>query len=120
ENDAANRRLSQKWQALAARVEQLAVEARLIGRLELRQIEVDALAAISLRAARVEQRQRRTEDGGVDGGAVDAHVGLVQVQAALTMHEERQLPRRHLVLALALGVVEVELVVHGGQPVGGG
>src|SRR5207244_1088222 len=50
----------------------------------------------------------------------DANVGFVQVHAALAMHEERQLARRDLVFALALGVVEIELATHRGQPVDGG
>ncbi len=120
EDDAADGRVPQKRQPLAARVEQLAIEARLVGRLELRQVEVDALAAIGLRAAGVEQRQGGAEDGRVHRGVVDAHVGFVQVHAALTMHEERQLARRDLVFALALGVVEIELATHRGQPVDGG
>ena len=105
--------------ALAAQVEELAVDARLGRELELGQIEVDALPALGLGPAGVEERERRAEHGGVDRGAVHRDVGLDQVDAALAVHEERQLALGDLVLALALDVTEVELALHRGHPVVG-
>ena len=58
--------------------------------------------AVGLRPPGVEEGQRGAEDGGGDGRAVDRHVGLVEVQAALAVHEERQLAVRDPVVRFAL------------------
>ena len=104
---------------LAAGVEEVAIQARLRRRLELRQVEVNALAAVGLRAPGVEEREGCAQDGGGDGRAVDADVRLVQVESALPMHEERQLALGDTVLPVALAIGVGQLAIHGGQSVVG-
>ena len=51
------------------------------------------------------------------GAPSTRHLGLVEVQAALAVHEERQLAVGDPVLAIALAVDEAKLAVHRGQTV---
>ena len=78
EGDAADHRVLQEGQALAARVEEVPVPHALGRALELGQVEVDALAAVGLGAPRVVERERGAEDGGGDRRAVHRHLGLVE------------------------------------------
>jgi hypothetical protein len=71
----------QPRQPLAAEIEEVAVHPRLGGELQLGQVEVDALTALGLAPAGVEERERGPEDGGIDGRAVHGDVGLVEVDA---------------------------------------
>src|SRR5207253_9700522 len=113
----ANRRVLEGGQAPAREVEEVAVPARLGRVLELREVEVDALTAVGLRASRVEERERGPEDRGVDGRAVDRDVGLVEVEPALAVREERELSRRDPVAFAALAILERELAVDRGETV---
>ena len=74
-----------------AEVEEIAPEAGLLGGLHLRQVEIEALTARHLRPSAVEHRQRGAEYRGGHGLAVYGHLGLVEVQSSLAVHEERQL-----------------------------
>ena len=58
--------------------------------------------------------------GGRDGLAVDGDVGLVEVDAALAVHEEGELAGLDLVLALAPLVEVLQGALDGGEPVAGG
>src|SRR5207249_2208102 len=117
EHDRADRRVLEGGQAPAREVEEVAVPARLGRELELREVEVDAVTAVGLRASRVEERERGPEDRGVDGRAVDRDVGLVEVEPALAVHEERELSRRDPVALAALAILERELAVDRGETV---
>src|SRR5213592_2546955 len=85
--------------------------------LELRKVEVGTLTAVRLRPSRIEERERGTEDRGIHRLAVDGDVGLVEVEPALAVHEERELPRRDSVAPAALAVLERELAVDRGDAV---
>src|SRR4029453_258973 len=100
-----------------AAIEEVAVPGALRGPVHLGQVEVDALPARGLGAARIEERERGAEDGRGDRAAVDGDVGLVEVQSALAVHEEWQLARGDPILALALGVHVLQLVVDRGETV---
>ncbi len=89
---------ARKGELPLAQLEEVPVPARLAGGLELGQIEVDALAPAGLRAAGVEERQRGAEERGVHGRAVDGDIGLVEMQTALAVHEERQVAVGDLVV----------------------
>src|SRR5262249_57415974 len=66
------------------------------------------------------ERERGAEDGRGHGTAVHAHFRLVEVEAALAVHEKGQLAGGDLVGAVAGGVGEGELPVHRGESVVGG
>jgi len=102
---------------LARAVEEVPVPARLGRVLELREVEVDALSAVGLRPSREEERERGAEDRGVHRLAVDRDVGLVEVEPALAVHEERELARRDPVAPAAFSVLEGELAVDRGEAV---
>ena len=72
---------------------------------------------LGLGAARVVERQRGAEDRRGDRLAVHRDLRLVQVQAALAVHEERQLAGRDAVLPIPLAVHVLQLVVHRGEPI---
>ena len=88
ERDAADHGAAQVIERRLALGEEVAPERGLGGRLHLGQVEVDALPSLGLGAARVEQRERRPQDRRRDGLLADRHLGLVEVQAALAVHEE--------------------------------
>src|SRR5439155_737744 len=83
---------------------------------ERRRLDVHA-EAVGLRPSRVEERERGAEDRGVHRLAVDGDVGLVEMEPAFAVHEERQLPRREPVAPPALAVLERELAVDRGEAV---
>jgi hypothetical protein len=120
EHDGADGGVGQPRQPRPAQVEQIAIDPRLGGELELGQVEVNALAALGLRAPGMEERERGPQQRGVDRAAVHGDVGLVQVQAPLAVHEEGQLAGRDPVLPVAGGVAKVQLALHGRHPVVGG
>ncbi|TPW02732.1 MAG: hypothetical protein FD129_3152, partial [bacterium] len=98
-------------QPLLARGEQVAVPRGLGSRLQLGQVEVDPLPAVGLVAAGVVEGQRGTKDRGIDGLAVHDDVGLVQMEAALPVHEEGQVALGDLVLLALVRVVVGQLAV---------
>ena len=67
----------------------------------------------------MEHRQRGAEDCGGDGLAVDGHLGLVEVQPSLAVHEERQLAVLDRVVASSRLVVVLQRPVNRSEPVAG-
>src|SRR5205823_6380415 len=103
EDDRADRCPPEGRQELARAIEEVPIPARLGRVLELGEVEVDGLAAVGLHPSRVEERERGAEDRGVHRLAVDGDVGLVEVEPAFAVHEERQFPRGDSVAPAALG-----------------
>ena len=117
QDDGADDGVAEKRQAGLAGREEVTPEGGLVGRLQLGQVEVDALSAFGLRPAGVEQGERRAENRRRYRLAVDRHVRLVEMQAALTVHEERQVAFGQAILAAAAGVGKGQRAFHRRQAV---
>ena len=85
-------------------------QARLLVRLELRQVEVRPGAALELLARVVEHRQTEVEERAADRAAVDLVVALDEVPAAHADHERRGLVVQPVLL---LAGVELDRAPHG-------
>ena len=120
EDDAPNGGVPQAGQLLLACGEDVAVPGDLVGRLGLGDVEVDALASGGLGLACVEEGEGRAQERRRDGRAVDRHVRLVQVEAALPVHEEGDVALADAVLAVAGGVGVGEGALDGVAAVDGG
>ena len=98
-------------------VEEVAPQGGLLSGLHLGQVEVEALAAGDLGPAGVVDGQRGAEDGGRHGRAVDGDLRLVQVEAALAVHEEGDLAVLDGVVASGRPVGELQGALDRREPV---
>ena len=119
QRDRADHVLVADAQVVPAEVEEVAPEARLLGGLHLRQVEVQPLPARHLRPSAVEHGERRAKDRGGDGLTVDGHLGLVEVQPSLAVHEEWQLAVLNRVVAASRLVVVLQRPVDRSEPIAG-
>ena len=102
---------------LEREVEEVAPQGGFLGRLHLGEVEVESLAALDLRSARVVHRERGAHDGRGHRSAVDGDLLLVEVEAALPVHEEGDLAVLDCVVASRRPVGELECTLDRSEPV---